>query len=245
MPKTIHEIRNHLAVAMAGIEACLDRKMEPTDARLSGIYHALQQVDALIDDLPRNRHVEFEVHAEPIDLCALIGAEVNAIEGFALEHGVELRVARCAQVSSQCARFLGDPIRIGEILTNLLTNAIRYTGAGGVVEVNCDRDGASLLLVVLDQGPGIRETEESKIFDVGYRGEAVGNAGGSGVGLALVKEFVEQHGGTVAVKNRTECGAAFTVRLPFVPLAAPACDGCSAPHEAVVLAGSPAQADRF
>ena len=134
MRTAIHEIRNQLAVAVAAIEAFLDRKMEPTDARFEAILFSLREIDALVDELPRDRTIEFETHAEPIDICALIGAATAAMEGFAIERDVTLKVRRCDHVHPGCSRFLGDPLRIGEIVTNVLTNAIHHTGAGGSVE---------------------------------------------------------------------------------------------------------------
>ena len=143
MRAAIHEIRNHLAVATAGVEAFLDRKWEPTEAHLSGVLQALREVDALIDDLPRDRTIEFETRRAPIDVCRLIRNELSAMEGFALERGIRLEVRTCAGTHGACAGFFGDPMRIAEIVTNVLTNAVRYTPPGGTVSVDCGRDAGT------------------------------------------------------------------------------------------------------
>jgi signal transduction histidine kinase len=225
----IHEIRNQLAVAVAAIEAFLDRKMEPTDARFEAILFSLREIDALVDELPRDRTIEFETHAEPIDICALIGAATAAMEGFAIERDVTLKVRRCDHVHPGCSRFLGDPLRIGEIVTNVLTNAIHHTGAGGSVEVDCRQDGGALRIRVDDRGPGIDAGDASHLFEKGFRGASAGAVPGSGLGLAVVKAIVEDHGGTVEAENRSGGGATFTLRLP---VSEDACAGCQAHAEA-------------
>lgn len=225
MRTAIHEIRNQLAVAVAGLEAFLDRKMEPTDARLHGILYALREIDALVDDLPRDRTIEFETHAEAIDVCSLIGSVAASMEGFALEHGIRLSVHQCAETHPECRHYFGDPVRIGEIVTNVLTNAVRYTQPGGVVEVDCHRDGTALRFTVSDQGPGIRPSERERIFESGFRGAGMANTPGSGIGLAVVKDYVERHGGTVRADNRSQGGATFTIRLP---VAGASCGDCLA-----------------
>jgi signal transduction histidine kinase len=222
---------------MAGIEAFVDRKLEPTDARLSGILHALHEVDALIDDIPRERTIEFETRVQPMNICALIHSEAQAMEGYALGHGVQLRVHRCGAAHAGCERFFGDPKRIGEVVTNVLTNAIRYTGPGGAVDVDCRREGPDLCFSVADQGPGVADDERAKIFERGYRGAAASNIPGSGTGLALVKEFVERHGGRVLVENRAQRGATFTVRLPTSAGVCTVCPGQNGSRATDVLRG--------
>lgn len=227
MKAAIHEIRNHLAVAMAGVEAFLDRKWEPTEAHLSGVLQALREVDALIDDLPRDRTIEFETRLAPIDVCRLIRNELAAMEGFALERGIRLEVRACSATHAACAGFYGDSMRIAEIVTNLLTNAVRYTPAGGAVTVTCGRDAGTLTLSVTDEGPGIRPDERERIFERGFRGQAAasGNGSGSGIGLALVKQFVERQGGSIEVLDAAP-GATFVVKLPGERHDAP-CRACA------------------
>jgi signal transduction histidine kinase len=226
---TIHEIRNHLTVAMAVIEILADGKMQPTVARLNGTHHALQEVDALTNELATSQQTERATRVEQIDICGLIGKELDAIEALAVRHGVSLSVVRCEHVSANCARFFGEPLRIAEIVTNVLTNAILYTRPGGTVEVDCRREGADLLFSVRDEGPGVADNERTRIFELGYRGTASGNTAGSGFGLAIAKQFVERHGGTIEVENRAQRGAAFTVRLPTTSrlfTAGGMCTGC-------------------
>ncbi len=114
----------------------------------------------------------------------------------------------------ECSGFFGDPLRIGEIVTNVLTNAIRYSLPGGRVDVDCRRDATNLRFSVSDRGPGIAAGEAERIFESGFRGTGVASTPGNGLGLAVVKDFVERHGGSVEAENRAGGGATFSVRLP-------------------------------
>jgi len=225
MRRVVHEMRNHLAVAMSNIEAFLDGKLEPTEARLTAVLHALAEVDVLIDDLPRAEALSLpmELREQSIDVCSLIANESIAMEGFASERGVRFGVERCDCVHAACKSFNGDPQRIGQIVTNVLTNAIRYTPRGGSVAVVCRREGGSLEFTVNDDGPGIAADDLPRIFEPGFRGKSAGGEHGSGLGLSLVKDFVERQGGSVAVCSTPPGGATFTVRLPGMPVGSELC----------------------
>lgn len=224
MRRVVHEMRNHLTVAMSNIEAFLDGKLEPTEARLAAVLHALTEVDVLIDDLPRSEATRpMELHGQTIDVCSLIANESTAMEGLASERGVRFEVERCACVDAACKNFYGDPQRIGQIVTNVLTNAIRYTPRGGSVGVACRREGGCLEFTVNDDGPGIAADDLPRIFEPGFRGKSAGGHDGSGLGLSLVKQFVEGQGGSVAVRSTPASGATFTVRLPGRPVERDVC----------------------
>ncbi len=214
MRRAVHDIRNQLAVAVAGIESFLDRKLEPTDARLEGILFSLHAIDALVDELPRDRTIEFETHAEPIDLGSLIASGTAAMEGFATERGVTITMRRSDGMNCGRGHFFGDAARIGEIVTNVLTNAIHYAGAGGSVDVECRRDPSLVHLTVTDRGPGIEESDLAHLFEAGFRGSASAATPGTGMGLTIVKAIVESYGGSIEATNRHDGGATFSVRLP-------------------------------
>lgn len=214
MRAAIHELRNHLSVAMCGIEAFLDRKLEPTDARFRSVLQALHAVDRIIDDLPRDRTVAFGMHLEWIDVCSLVATHVSAIEGYAAERGVGLTTHACEMTHAPCARFMGDPVRIAEIVTNVLLNAINYSPRGATVRVDCRRHENQMQFSVCDAGPGIGRDDRAHIFERGYRGSTERSVPGSGIGLALVKEFVDGQGGTIDVADAPLGGTMFVVSLP-------------------------------
>jgi two-component system, OmpR family, sensor histidine kinase BaeS len=211
----IHEMRNELAVAKANVEGLLDGKLAPTRERLLGIIQALTQLDALIDDLRlATPGAAMPSRASLINVCELLNHEYNAIDAIAKMKNIKVSIHRCSVSSAQCKQFLGDPARIGQITKNVLLNAIRYTPKGGSVEVDCSRHGGQLQVRISDTGPGVSKEEAEAVFTPGYRGTASGGTQGSGYGLAVVKQLVEEQGGTIAVSSDGVHGATFTVCLP-------------------------------
>jgi two-component system, OmpR family, sensor histidine kinase BaeS len=223
----VHDLRNRLAVARANIEAFIDRKLAPTPQRLSAVLQSLNQIDALIDEIGPTEPAVMDSHPQEIDVCVLLDREYRAVEAVATAKNIAFEVRRCPVASHACSHFIGDPVRVGQIVSNVLLNAVRYTPRGGTIAVDCTRHGGQLEIVVSDTGPGIARGEEKKIFERGVRGSAAKDAQGSGYGLAIAKEFVEAAGGTIAVSNATDRGARFVVRLPGTPVAASSdCSSC-------------------
>jgi two-component system sensor histidine kinase BaeS len=215
MRSVIHEIRNHLAVAVANVEAFRDGVLDPSPARLAAVLQALREMDVLLDDVPRDTvTAQLDVESRTIDVCDVITNEVLGLEALAKEHGIGFEILQCADHAPECRNFAGDPVRIGEIVNNIVSNAIRYTPGGGRIEVDCRPSGGSIVLNISDDGPGVSSEDIGRIFERGFRGSASRNTQGSGTGLALAKRFVEEHGGSIDVQNVGIQGARFTVRLP-------------------------------
>jgi signal transduction histidine kinase len=112
--------------------------------------------------------------------------------------------------------FVGawDQLRVEQAVTNLLSNAIKY-GAGTPVNVDLRREADDVVLEVRDHGPGIPDSEIERIFGRFERAASVRNYGGLGLGLYLIQEIVDAHGGTVNVRNAAGGGACFQLRLPM------------------------------
>lgn len=213
----IHEMRNELAVAKANLEGLVDGKLAPTRERLLSIIQALSQLEALIEDLRvLSPDVQMQVRARYINVCELLQREYGAMDAIARVKGVTVSIDRCPVPAAECTQFYGDPARIGQIAKNVLLNAIRYTPKGGSVSVECSRQANQLEVRISDSGPGIGEAESAHVFEPGFRGSAAGGTSGSGYGLAVVKQLVDAHGGTVSASAATPHGATFTVRLPGV-----------------------------
>jgi signal transduction histidine kinase len=210
----IHEMRNELAVAKANLEGLVDGKLAPTRERLLGIIQTLNQLDGLVEDL-RVLGPEASMSARPelINVCELLDREYSAVEALARVKNISVSVHRCPTPSADCMQFYGDPVRIGQIAKNVLLNAIRYTPAGGAITVDCRHPGDELEIRIADSGPGIKPEEASAVFQSGYRGSAAKGKEGSGHGLAIVKQLVEEQGGSVSLASETAGGATFTVKL--------------------------------
>jgi signal transduction histidine kinase len=148
---------------------------------------------------------------EDVALDALLRDEVERFEDAAAESGVELSV-RAAAVP----RVRGSGRDLALLVRNLVDNAIRYTRAGGRVDVDLSAEGATVLLTVADTGVGIPQRELSRIFERFYRVDRARSreTGGTGLGLSIVRHVVENHGGRIAVESELGRGTRFEVRLP-------------------------------
>lgn len=143
------------------------------------------------------------------DLCRRLLDELQSAHGS----GAELTVAPDAELPA-CA----DENLLRHILTNLLTNAHKYSPPGAPVRLSLERDGSDAVFSVRDEGIGIPEADQGRLFEAFHRGSNVGVVSGTGLGLVIVRRSCELHGGTVTVASREGAGTTFTVRLPvFTP----------------------------
>lgn len=147
---------------------------------------------------------------EQVDLPALIGSVQGLYEHVAEEKGISLQTALPEQL---CLR--ADPRRLRQALANLLDNAIKYTPAGGRIEIEAHPEQEQVLIAVKDTGIGIRPEELPQIWDRLYRGEASHSQRGLGLGLSLVRAVVLAHQGTVEAHSQPGQGSQFVIRLPL------------------------------
>lgn len=205
-----HELRTPLAIALAECDALVDGVRPADPERLASIREEIVRLARLVQDLEALAAAEsagLHLEVEPLDLgevvedLAALHAPRLAADGLHLE--VEVQVAPVA----------GDALRLGQILTNLLTNAARFSPAGGRIDVQV-RDGDPVTLTVTDDGPGIPEDELPHVFERFWQGRSAAGAGGSGVGLAVVAELARAHGGAAHATNAPGRGARFIIELP-------------------------------
>ncbi len=227
MNSIIHEIRNHLAVAIANIEAFRDGILSPTPERLGAILQALEEASVLLDELPSGQASQqagqsIDREMTIMNVCDVISNEVIALEGAAATRGIAFHVQKCGAKVESCNAFHGSPLRIAEIVNNVVSNAIRYTPSGGLIDVDCRHSDGRLVLTVADGGPGVAPEDRERIFEAGYRGKAAAGLSGSGLGLGLARRFVEAHGGTIDLVESEGPGARFVVSLPGTPVGIPA-----------------------
>lgn len=161
-------------------------------------------VDVLLD-VSRAPHGRIELARKRIDLAG-VAAEVVERLGAA---GAGLALRSQGPVVGQW-----DPVRLGQVVENLVANALKF-GGGKPVEVSVSRQDGEARLVVSDSGIGIAPEDQGRIFDKFARAVSVTNYGGLGLGLWIVRQNVEAHGGAVAVESRPGAGARFTVTLPL------------------------------
>ncbi len=212
-----HELRTPLA-AILGYSALLRRPelAEGTRARAVETIERNVRIQArLIDDLLDISRIvagKLRLHPEPTGVTAAVDGALDVIRPVAEAKRVTLVRAVGAE-----AVVLADPSRLQQVLWNLLGNAVKFTPAGGRVTIDADRDGAQAVIRVRDTGTGISADALPGIFELYRQGPGGVSRGGLGVGLAVVRQIVEMHGGTVAAaSDGRDRGAVFTVRLPLV-----------------------------
>ena len=208
-----HEFRTPLAVIRSSVEHLERHRDEPVatvgDA-LGDIRDEVEHLTALVGDLlllARTDSGVVELERQPLDLSDVAGEALGAVSSLAAERNVEVLL------DPEPAPVLGDSLRLRQLVTILVDNAIAHSPAGGRVTVNvrAERDGVRLR--VDDSGPGIRPEDIPRVFDRFWRASGA-PAGGTGLGLAIAAWIVERHRGSIAAANRPGGGASFEVRLP-------------------------------
>ena len=149
----------------------------------------------------------FRLQRRPLDLAEPVRAATAMFGSVCQEKGIELLVD-LRPVPAQA-----DPERVGQVVVNLLSNAVKHTRRGGHVSVGLRRSGAWGIIEVSDSGRGISETDLPKVFERFYRGRQP-EGRGAGIGLAVVRELTEAHGGRATVDSPGGCGATFRIMLP-------------------------------
>jgi len=213
-----HELKTPLT-AMAGYAdtlAMTDLDLDPaTRARyLTTIRHEtgrLQRIVADLLDLARHENGVGALHVRLFDVEQVFGHLVRRHERDASAAGVSIRT----RVAEGADQVMGDPDRIEQALGNLVANALRHTSTGGAIELVAEVTPASTRLSVVDSGTGIAPQHLSRVFERLYKVDhaRTSGAGGSGLGLSIVKAIVERHGGAVDVASRPG-RTVFVIDLP-------------------------------
>jgi signal transduction histidine kinase len=178
---------------------------------LSSLHDEILRVSRLVADLETLASADaatFDLDCGPVALRPLLQDAAQEFAGIFAERGLRLVLQLDDDIEIEA-----DTTRVRQVTSNLLANATKFTPPGGEVRLELERDGPWAVIRVVDTGPGIPADEMSSVFDRFFRGRAV-RAGGSGIGLAIVRRLVTAHGGDVEVASESGGGATFTVRLP-------------------------------
>jgi two-component system OmpR family sensor kinase/two-component system sensor histidine kinase BaeS len=208
-----HELRTPLSVIQGNLEGLIDGVYPADEARLRAILDETQVLSHLIDDLRTLALVEsgaLNLQKEPTDLAALAGETTAAFRAQADAAGVTLH----AEVAPDVPVLNVDPVRMREVLANLIANALRYTPRHGKVAVRCsvERDRSTRVLVsVSDTGEGISPDDLPHIFDRFYKSP---DSRGTGLGLAIAKNLVVAHGGLITASSEAGQGTTIRFTLP-------------------------------
>ena len=209
-----HELRTPLTVLQGNLEGMLDGVYSRDDAHLSLILDETRVLARVIEDLRTLSLAEdlgLKLVKTPADLEEIARDAVASFQAQANAAGVTLRV----EAEPGMPRAEVDPERMRQVLTNLLSNALRYTPAGGAVLVRCfAEDPAQIAFSVEDTGSGIPAAELPRIFDRFYKSK---DSRGTGLGLAIARSLVRAHGGEISASSVPGQGTAIRVRLPIRP----------------------------
>jgi signal transduction histidine kinase len=213
MADIAHELRTPLTVMQGRLEGLLDGVYPRDDAGLAAVLEQTRTLGRLVEDLRTLAHAEsgmLTLQKEPTDLAVLAQDVVNSFSGEADAGQVALRADSAAGLPLVDV----DPLRIRQVLANLLSNALRHTPQGGSVAVSVEPAEGRIAVKVADTGAGIAPEELPKIFDRFYKGAA---SRGSGLGLTIARDLVGAHGGEIRADSRLGKGTTITVTLPAEP----------------------------
>jgi signal transduction histidine kinase len=246
---TSHEVRTPLSTILAINETLLSECAGPLNEVqrdfLNDIDSSSRHLMGLVNDILDYAKAEagmIELSPEPVALSELVDQCIKMVDPKA----EEARVSVTAQLAPDIKEIVADPLRLKQIVINLLTNAIKYNEPGGVVNVRARQDGDMLLLSVRDTGRGIKAEDMEHLFNPYFQAARKDQGIGTGLGLAIIKHLTELHGGTITVESVEGSGSVFTVRLPreaeverrlvngpLVKSDAPLADACGSGEESV------------
>ena len=219
-----HELRTPLATIEGYLEGLRDGVIPASDEIWAVLETESGRLRRLVDDLQevsRAEERQLDLRIGPVSPAELVDAAVRAAEpAFSAKD-----VALGAEVDERLPQLAADPDRIGEVLANLLDNALRHTAPGGRVSIVAERHGGNVDLIVADTGEGISAEHLGRIFERFYRVDSsrARTLGGSGIGLAIARALVEAHGGRIRAESDGDgMGSGFVVTLPVAPRVPPA-----------------------
>jgi two-component system sensor histidine kinase BaeS len=215
-----HEMRTPLSNLRGYLEGLSDGVVQPSRELFVSLHEETMLQRRILDDLQVLALAEagdLGYTRAPIDLADLVGVGATLHRAVAAEAGIALTVDVPAPVWVDA-----DPDRLRQVLGNLLTNAIRYTDAGGHVLVRVRAETHEAVLTVQDTGVGMTQADLSRVFDRFWRADPARQraTGGTGLGLTIAQRIVTDHGGRIEVTSEPGRGTTFTTHLPLLPVAA-------------------------
>jgi signal transduction histidine kinase len=213
-----HELRNPLSIIQGNLEAWLDGIIEPKPDQIASVYDETVLLSRLITDLRDLSLAEagqLKLHTSPAGIKEIITSEISNIRNRYEQKNVSIHT----EMPPALPLTLIDSDRIRQVLHNLLDNALRHIPAGGALEIAATADSPGWITIrVSDSGSGIHPDDLPYVFDHFYKADRSRQRGhgGAGIGLAIVKELVEAHGGKAWVESQLGKGSSFYFILPAV-----------------------------
>ncbi|MET0424333.1 MAG: HAMP domain-containing sensor histidine kinase [Actinoplanes sp.] len=210
-----HELRNPLTTIRTWLAAVRDGLATVDQPLLTLLQDETAQLQHIVDDLRDLAAADagtLRMHPELVYVSDAVGQVVDAHRPNAAAARVRLTAEHDGDLE-----LVADPVRLRQLIGNLLANAIRHTPPGGAVTVRTGRDEGSLTIAVTDTGHGIAPDDLPRVFDRFWRADESRSrhTGGSGLGLPIARQLAEAHRGTITVDSTLGAGATFTVKLPL------------------------------
>jgi len=211
-----HEFRTPLTSLRMAIHLCLEGVAGPLSEKQADLLYAAREdcerLQSIVDDLLNLSRIQagrFEIHPQTVSAAALIKAAVSAHRALADDRGVRLNT----RLLEDPGAVLGDPDRVQLVFANLVSNAIRHTPKGGQVELRAQTADGRVRFEVVDEGSGISEEYQRRIFDRFFQVPGATHEG-AGLGLSIAKEIVLAHQGEIGVESALGHGSTFWFTLP-------------------------------
>jgi signal transduction histidine kinase/DNA-binding response OmpR family regulator len=213
-----HDLRSPLTAILGYVElvARAGDLNEQQQEFIRRVHLSVDQITSLITDLLDLGRIEagLDESKEPTQVPVLARYALEGMRAFAETRAVTLEEDLCDDLPL----VIGDPLRLRQMVGNLIENAIKYTPAGGKVHVDCREEDDQVILRVRDTGIGISPGDQSRLFSRFFRGSNVPDQeAGTGLGLSIVKSIVDNHNGRIWIESRLGVGTAVTVVLPAAP----------------------------
>ena len=210
-----HELKTPLTSMRMAIHMLLDERVGSLNAKQSELLNAarddsdrLNRIMENLIDIGRMESGQGQMELKPISPEKLVREAINEFQVAYRSAGVEIR----NEIPADLPDVQADPIRIPHVLSNLLSNALKYSPSGSVVKIGAEVSDTAVMFSVQDQGPGIPEHELSRVFQRFYRASHQ-KVKGAGLGLAIAKEIIDAHGGNIGVKSLPGEGSTFQFTL--------------------------------
>jgi signal transduction histidine kinase len=213
-----HELRTPLTVLEGNLRAILDGVYDLSEEEVARLYEQTHHLTRLVEDLRELAHAEsgrLALDLVAVDMARLATEAVMTFASLAEEKGLQL----VSKVSHKLPMTMGDPLRLRQVLHNLISNSIRYTPTGGHIAVCVEADSEEMRLIVRDDGIGIASEDLTSIFNRFHRIDTRHRRGtaGTGLGLAIAMAVMKAHGGSIDVQSPgPDLGSTFTVHLPIL-----------------------------
>jgi two-component system phosphate regulon sensor histidine kinase PhoR len=214
-----HELRTPLTSILAFVETLEDGAIDDEENNrrfLNIIRRNAERMRCLISDILELSLIEsgkVSIEVQSVDLSSMVSAAFSDLSAKA-----EPRAIRLVNSVPEGVRVNADPVRLEQMMTNLVDNAIKFDREGGTVTVSHQHRAARDVITVSDTGEGILPEHVDRIFERFYRVDRArtSDAGGTGLGLAIVKHLARLHGGEVTVRSELGAGSVFTIELPLI-----------------------------